>query len=113
MALAELEQDDVDFEQDVKPALGPELDIVVLDLGQGADAPDPEVVALLQPGDPAKLDALLEKDTGGTPYRQGGGRRLDRPRGQSSVNRPLQGDALVGRYAQRQRRVRRRDGRPA
>ena len=68
MALAELEQDDVDFEQDVKPALGPELDIVVLDLGQGADAPDPEVVALLQPGDPAKLDALLEKDTGGTPY---------------------------------------------
>lgn len=67
MALAELEQDDVDFEQDVKPALGPELDIVVLDLGQGADAPDPEVVALLQPGDPAKLDALLEKDTGGTP----------------------------------------------
>lgn len=67
MALAELEQDDVDFEQDVKPALGPELDIVVLELGQGADAPDPEVVALLQPGDPAKLDALLEKDTGGTP----------------------------------------------
>jgi hypothetical protein len=67
MALAELEQDDVDFEQDVKPALGPELDIVVLDLGQGADAPDPEVVALLQPGDPAQLDALLEKDTGGTP----------------------------------------------
>jgi hypothetical protein len=67
MALAELEQDDVDFEQDVKPALGPELDIVLLDLGQSADAPDPEVVALLQPADPAKLDALLKKDTGGTP----------------------------------------------
>ena len=67
MALAELEQKDVDFEQDVKPALGPELDIVLLDLGQGGETPNPEVVALLQPNDPAKLDALLEKDTDGTP----------------------------------------------
>ena len=67
MALAELRQEDVDFEQDVKPALGPELDIVLLDLGQGGEAPNPEVVALLQPDDPAKLDALLEKDTDGTP----------------------------------------------
>ncbi len=67
MALAELEQEDVDFEQDVKPALGPELDIVLLDLGQGGEAPNPEVVALLQPGDPAKLDVLLKKDTHGTP----------------------------------------------
>ena len=67
MALAELEQEDVDFEQDVKPALGAELDIVLLDLGQGGEAPDPEAVALLQPDDPAKLDALLEKDTDGTP----------------------------------------------
>lgn len=67
MALAELEQEDVDFERDVKPALGPELDIVLLDLGQDGEASNPEVVALLQPGDPAKLDALLEKDTDGTP----------------------------------------------
>ena len=67
MALAELEQEDVDFERDVKPALGPELDIVLLDLGQGGETPNPEVVALLQPNDPAKLDALLEKDTDGTP----------------------------------------------
>ena len=67
MALAELEQKDVDFEQDVKPALGPELDIVLLDLGQGGETSNPEVVALLQPNDPAKLDALLEKDTDGTP----------------------------------------------
>jgi hypothetical protein len=67
MALAELEQKDVDFEQDVKPALGPELDIVLLDLGQGGETPNPEVVALLQPNDPAKLDALLERDTDGTP----------------------------------------------
>jgi hypothetical protein len=67
MALAELEQEDVDFEQDVKPALGSELDIVLLDLGPGGEAPNPEVVALLQPDDPAKLDALLKKDTDGTP----------------------------------------------
>jgi hypothetical protein len=67
MALAELEQEDVDFERDVKPALGPELDIVVLDLGQDGEASNPEVVALLQPGDPAKLDVLLEKDRDGTP----------------------------------------------
>src|SRR5215207_2431020 len=67
MALAELEQESVDFEQDVKPALGPELDIVLLDLGPGGEAADPEVVALLQPDDPAELDALLEQDTGGSP----------------------------------------------
>jgi hypothetical protein len=67
MALAELEQEDFDFEQDVKPALGSELDIVLLDLGPGGEAPNPEVVALLQPDDPAKLDALLKKDTDGTP----------------------------------------------
>jgi hypothetical protein len=67
MALAELEQEDVDFERDVKPALGPELDIVLLDLGQDAEAPKPEVVVLLQPDDPAKLDALLQKDPNGTP----------------------------------------------
>ena len=66
MALAELEQEDVDFEQDVKPSLGSELDIVLLDLGPGGEAPNPEVVALLQPDDPAKLDALLKKDPGGT-----------------------------------------------
>ena len=60
MALAELEQKDVDFEQDVKPALGPELDIVLLDPGQGGETSDPEVVALVQPNAPAKRDALRE-----------------------------------------------------
>jgi hypothetical protein len=45
-----------DFEQDVKPALGPETDFVALDLaGEG------KVVGLTQPKDRAKLDALLEK----------------------------------------------------
>jgi hypothetical protein len=46
----------VDFEQDVKPALGPETDLVGLDLsGKGT------FVGLTQPGDLAKLDALLAK----------------------------------------------------
>lgn len=45
-----------DFEQDVRPALGPETDFVALDLaGEG------KVVGLTQPKDRAKLDALLEK----------------------------------------------------
>ncbi|MGI8605835.1 MAG: DUF3352 domain-containing protein [Gaiellaceae bacterium] len=67
MALAELEQEDVDFEQDVKPALGPELDFVLLDLGEDGEPSSSDGVALLQPDDPAKLDELLEKDTDGTP----------------------------------------------
>ena len=45
-----------DFEQDVKPALGPETDFVALDLsGEG------KVVGLTQPKDRAKLDGLLDK----------------------------------------------------
>ena len=43
---------------DVKPALGPELDLVVL---PAASNGKPELVGLVQPGDSAKLDALLQK----------------------------------------------------
>jgi hypothetical protein len=46
----------VDFERDVKPALGPETDLVGLDLS-GAG----KFVGLTQPEDGAKLDALLAK----------------------------------------------------
>jgi hypothetical protein len=69
LALAELQQEDVDFEQDVKPALGPELDLVLLGLPERGDGgvSTPDAVVLLQPDDPAKLDALLAKDTSGTP----------------------------------------------
>jgi len=69
MALAELQQEDVDFERDIKPALGPELDIVLVGFADesGGGASSADAVALLQPDDPAKLDALLAKDTGGTP----------------------------------------------
>src|SRR6187551_505509 len=46
----------VDFDDDVKPALGPETDFVALDVtGEG------KVVGLTQPDDGAKLDALLAK----------------------------------------------------
>lgn len=45
-----------DFEQDVKPALGPETDLVALDVDGGG-----KVVGLTQPSDRAKLDALLER----------------------------------------------------
>jgi Protein of unknown function (DUF3352) len=46
----------IDFERDVKPALGPETDFVALELsGEG------KIVGLTQPDDPAKLKALLAK----------------------------------------------------
>jgi len=43
---------------DVKPALGPELDLVVLPAAANGK---PELVGLVQPGDSGKLDALLQK----------------------------------------------------
>ncbi len=44
------------WENDVKPALGPELDLAVLGAGAGGS---PQLVVLLQPADAGKLDALL------------------------------------------------------
>jgi hypothetical protein len=53
-ALGELSKEGLDFEQDIEPALGPETDIVGLDLsGEG------EVVGLTQPDDAQKLKDLL------------------------------------------------------
>ena len=46
------------WSDDVKPALGPELDLVVLPAAPGGK---PELVGLVQPGDAAKLTALLQK----------------------------------------------------
>ena len=54
--LDELGGKGVDFEEDVKPALGPETDFVALDV-----AGDGKVVGLTQPEDTAKLEALLGK----------------------------------------------------
>jgi len=46
------------WSDDVEPALGPELDLVVLPAASGGK---PELVGLVQPGDSAKLAALLQK----------------------------------------------------
>src|SRR4029079_17730548 len=54
--LDELGGEGVDFEEDVKPALGPETDFVALDV-----AGDGKVVGLTQPDDKAKLETLLGK----------------------------------------------------
>jgi hypothetical protein len=53
----ELTKQGVSYEQDVKPALGPEVDIAVLGLEEGSR----DVVGMVQPADKAKLQALLAK----------------------------------------------------
>jgi hypothetical protein len=54
--LGQLGGQGIDFEEDVKPALGPETDFVALDV-----TGERTVVGLTQPDDKAKLDALLAK----------------------------------------------------
>ncbi len=54
----QLSQEGVDYDQDVKPALGPELDVAVVSAGTGLS---PKVVALTKPDDPAKFKALVMK----------------------------------------------------
>ncbi len=53
-----LAEEGVSFSRDVLPALGPELDIVVL---KGASGTGPQVVGMTQPRDEQKLEALLGK----------------------------------------------------
>jgi Protein of unknown function (DUF3352) len=53
----ELTKQGVSYEQDIKPALGPEVDIAVLGLQEGSR----DVVGMVQPQDKAKLQALLDK----------------------------------------------------
>ena len=47
----------LDFDKDVKPALGPEIDIVWLDLEEGGN----DVVALMQPGDESAFERVVAK----------------------------------------------------
>src|ERR1051325_3509819 len=54
---ASVENGNVDFERDVKPALGPEFDVVWLDFKNGGG----NVVGLTQPKDKAKFKALANK----------------------------------------------------
>jgi hypothetical protein len=51
------ESGNVDFEHDVKPALGPEVDVVWLDFENGGN----DVVGLTQPKSKAKFASLIEK----------------------------------------------------
>jgi hypothetical protein len=54
----ELTKEGVDYEQDVKPALGPELDLAVVSAGTEEST---RVVGLTEPDDPAKFEALVTK----------------------------------------------------
>jgi Protein of unknown function (DUF3352) len=66
--LDSLDEQNVDFEQDVQPALGPETDVVGLDLtGQG------EFVGLTKPDDKQKLEDLLAESNSPTVMREIGG----------------------------------------
>jgi uncharacterized protein DUF3352 len=55
----ELEREGLDFERDVEPAVGPEVDFVALP--PSPDDAEPAVAVLTQPRDPQKLDQLLER----------------------------------------------------
>ena len=55
----ELDEERLDFERDVQPAVGPEVDFVALP--PSPDDPEPAVAVLTQPRDPAKLDELLAR----------------------------------------------------
>jgi uncharacterized protein DUF3352 len=54
----QLTEKGVDYDQDVKPALGPEVDLAVV--AAGGDS-SPGAVALTKPDDPAKFKALVAK----------------------------------------------------
>jgi hypothetical protein len=62
----ELTKEGLDYESDVKPALGPELDLAIASAGSEKS---PRVVGLTKPDDPAKLETLIHKlnssDSGG------------------------------------------------
>ena len=57
----QLSQHGVDYEQDVKPALGPELDVAVVGVSGAGTGSSTTTVALTKPDDPAKFKALVAK----------------------------------------------------
>ena len=63
---AQIQQQGVDWNKDVKPALGPELDIAAITNAAGKTEP----VAFTQPKDEGKLNALLQKGTGTHPVHE-------------------------------------------
>lgn len=65
MVRASLSKQGLDVDRDVRPALGPEVNLAVL----GVDNGEPEAVALVQPEDQAKLQKLASLyDKGGDHY---------------------------------------------
>jgi hypothetical protein len=62
----ELTKEGLDYESDVKPALGPEVDLTIASAGTEKST---RVVGLTKPDDPAKFEALVQKlnasDSGG------------------------------------------------
>ena len=53
-----LTKEDLDYGRDVKPALGPELDLAIV---SGGTSSSTKVVALTKPDDPDKFKALVQK----------------------------------------------------
>jgi len=62
--LESLRKEGIDFSRDLQPALGPELDVVLLHLP--SDGESPQVVGMTQPKDEAKFQELLKKGDTGT-----------------------------------------------
>jgi uncharacterized protein DUF3352 len=91
----------VDYETDVKPALGPELDIAVVSAGSESS---PKAVALTKPDDPAKFKALVAKlnakDSSGdrAVYREVDG-WYALSDSQASISRALEGNAPLAEDA--------------
>jgi Protein of unknown function (DUF3352) len=54
----ELTKEGLDYDSDVKPAVGPELDLAIASAGTDKST---RVVGLTKPGDPAKFEALVQK----------------------------------------------------
>ena len=85
----------VDYDADVKPALGPELDVAVLSAGNESST---KAVALTKPDDPAKFKALVAKlnakDSSGdrAVYREVDG-WYALSDSQASISRALEGNA--------------------
>ena len=86
----QLREEGIDFEADVKPALGDEVALVVLDAPAGdplAEGTSESFVLLLQPDDDAAFQRLLDEERRAA--RDGRGRRVDGRRREPGVARQL------------------------
>jgi hypothetical protein len=94
----ELTKDGVDYDSDVNPALGPELDLAVV---SGGTEESTKVVGLTKPDDPAKFKALVTKlnksDSGGDTavYREVGDGWYAISDSQAAITSALKGDGTA------------------